>query len=687
MSCDNSYIFPQGVQMKRSLNIGIALIAMLLLLGCNFDPPNTAKAVDDNATVTSGQSVTIDVLANDEDSSGVHNPTKWIRSATQPTHGTVVVDKNLTIIYTADAGFVGKDRFTYTLGIHSMTDEANVTVTVIPAPLPPVALPQSDAGEDKEVVAGKSVELNGTCFVTAGTIKSCIWYEGSRKLPDQEALRGGTSISANQQKIRLMYAPATPGIHTLRLVAIDGNNHQAEDETKVRALDPKTIPHDKVFFEWNDGTHGSEPWVSNGTVVETKMLKDIAIDGNNSSPEFSNVVINGYTFFAATSGDKYDRELWRTNGTTDGTVQVVDIAKEPGHGSHPRNLCKIESTLYFLALDGNTSDSNNWDGNKSLWKSTGEIGNATKVENFGDFSSSGYTAPGYLRAVGSKLLFQKDYDDGNGANWNPWVSDGMNQAVRVAGDTFKGAYDSFSWNGAVYQEKYYTSANDGAIGDEVWMWDYANNTATLLIDINDDGTKGSSPNSFIVTGGKLFFTATKARGAGDSEEYDRSLWVTDGTNTEVVKDDNATPSTNRDRFSDMTAMGDTLYFVYLEVDNSGNTIGRGTLWRSEGTETSTIPVKEINVTSSTLKATDDTLFFQVEGDESTGGLWISDGTETGTHRVKAFGPNVYWYDSFVKDGLYYFILDDADNGKRELWRSDGTALGTLKLLATDHAPG
>jgi ELWxxDGT repeat protein len=100
-----------------------------------------------------------------------------------------------------------------------------------------------------------------------------------------------------------------------------------------------------------------------------------------------------------------------------------------------------------------------------------------------------------------------------------------------------------------------------------------------------------------------------------------------------------------------------------------------------------VQVNDINLTSGTLKAIDDTLFFWVEGDEAVQGIWASKGDETSTHRIKAFSTDVYWFDSFVKDGIYYFILDNADNGKRELWRSDGTEAGTFKLIETAFAGG
>ncbi len=435
-----------------------------------------------------------------------------------------------------------------------------------------------------------------------------------------------------------------------------------------------TSAHGKVFFEWDDGEHGLEPWVSDGTDEGTKMLKDIMPDGDHSSPYFPSIIIDDHTFFVADADDV--RTIWETDGTTEGTVLAGASGDLQG-----MDIVQIGTSIYYITTEDN--------GSTTLRKTAGDGDHQDAlVENFGDYSDTGITPPGYLRVTGDKLLFQKDNDVGNGANWNPWFSNGTDPAERVGGDTFEGDYDSFSWKGTVYHSLYFTAANDGQSGDEVWMWNYADNTVELLLDINDDGAKGSHPDNFIVATDKLYFTATNPRVSGEAEEYDASLWVTDGskTNTMVIKDDEATPPDvgTRNRFSDMTAMDGKLYFCYLNVNENNETIGTGTLWRSEGSTATTVQVNDINLSSGTLKATNDTLFFWVEGDDTVQGIWTSSGDDASTKRVKAIsGSNLYVIDSFVNDGLYYFEIEDDENMKKQLWRSDGTEEGTFKLIESD----
>jgi ELWxxDGT repeat protein len=71
-----------------------------------------------------------------------------------------------------------------------------------------------------------------------------------------------------------------------------------------------------VFFSATDGTHGSEPWVTDGTTQGTQMLKDISPDDAGSDIRQS-VFWNNELYFTV-SGDG----LWKTNGTREGTVRV-----------------------------------------------------------------------------------------------------------------------------------------------------------------------------------------------------------------------------------------------------------------------------------------------------------------------------------------------------------------------------
>ncbi|MEM8935523.1 MAG: cadherin-like domain-containing protein [Pseudomonadota bacterium] len=94
-------------------------------LDLSSDAPNTSN---DSATVSRNGSVVIDVLANDSDPDG--DPLS-VDGFLHPAHGSVSVNSNGTVTYTADPNYVGQDDFTYWAedDMGNMTS-ALVTVTV-----------------------------------------------------------------------------------------------------------------------------------------------------------------------------------------------------------------------------------------------------------------------------------------------------------------------------------------------------------------------------------------------------------------------------------------------------------------------------------------------------------------------------------------------------------------------------
>ena len=113
----------------------------------NIDVIPIVDAIDDMVATNQDQTVTIDVLANDNDI-----PTAGTITTTDPTNGTVVIDDNGTpndpsddtIIYTPDPGFSGTDTFTYTL-CDTVGNCSTATVTVIVNP-PGVDIDSDDDG-------------------------------------------------------------------------------------------------------------------------------------------------------------------------------------------------------------------------------------------------------------------------------------------------------------------------------------------------------------------------------------------------------------------------------------------------------------------------------------------------------------------------------------------------------------
>ena len=120
------------------------------------DPP---VAVDDPVTARSGSSVQVQVTANDYDPDG---EAIAVSSHGQPGHGDVEIANASTVVYTPDAGYVGRDRFDYSIVDGNGTeDSATVVVELLPSATnsPPVGTPD-DAQTGPQMPVVVEVLLN-----------------------------------------------------------------------------------------------------------------------------------------------------------------------------------------------------------------------------------------------------------------------------------------------------------------------------------------------------------------------------------------------------------------------------------------------------------------------------------------------------------------------------------------------
>ena len=110
-----------------------------------------------------------------------------------------------------------------------------------------------------------------------------------------------------------------------------------------------TVIGNRAFLVADDGVHGEELWITDGTVAGTRIVRDLAPGSSPSRPR-QLTVAGGRLFFTATDG-VHGLELWESDGTAAGTRMVQDLAPG-GASSQPDELTANGGSLYFTADDG-----------------------------------------------------------------------------------------------------------------------------------------------------------------------------------------------------------------------------------------------------------------------------------------------------------------------------------------------
>jgi ELWxxDGT repeat protein len=328
-----------------------------------------------------------------------------------------------------------------------------------------------------------------------------------------------------------------------------------------------TLVGNLLFFTADDGVHGRELWVSDGTTGGTRMVKDIWPGSYGAAPD-QMLAFGPVLYFAANDG-QHGIELWRSDGTEAGTFLVSDIYPgddiySPGvpGSSSPRRLTRMGNSLFFVA---------NIEAEVFIWRSLGVSATTSVFSGPEDNFLSGFIA------ADSRLFFLHDNDEGEASLW--WSDGAYAEPLRF----FSGLYphDLTALGG-----KLYFSAGGGEPqfwgepeGEELWVSDGTSGGTVRVKDIWP-GVDSASPGFIQVMNGKLYFAATDGH-------HGRELWVSDGLakGTTLLKD--LTPGAGGSKPENLTATAGLLFF-------SADTPGRGREpWVSNGWEGGTFALGDI----------------------------------------------------------------------------------------------
>ena len=193
--------------------------------------PLTPIASNDVATVVTGQSITLDVLANDIDNEG-----KGIQIVadgfTQGGNGTVVLVNN-QLVYTPKADFIGTDSFTYTI-IDASGDKSVATVTI--------HVIESTTGGDNKVPEAKddTVSIDKNEAVTINVLDNDIDNEGNgiKITAITQASNGNVTINSDGKSV--YYKPNTDylGTDSFSYTITDASGDSSTATVNITIEDP-----------------------------------------------------------------------------------------------------------------------------------------------------------------------------------------------------------------------------------------------------------------------------------------------------------------------------------------------------------------------------------------------------------------------------------------------------------------
>jgi trimeric autotransporter adhesin len=416
-----------------------------------------------------------------------------------------------------------------------------------------------------------------------------------------------------------------------------------------------------VLFFANDGTTGMQLWQSDGTLVNTVLLKSLA-PNIPSSFNYSYIIpkiglLDNTNLIVAPKDDSNSSALWKTDGTNANTSKIKDIYISD---FTPLDFTKYNNKLFFNAIQSGFSFVT------ELWETDGTT--AGTIRFLDAYPSAGIAEVNSFYVFNNLMFFFNNTGVSyNNAVWR--TNDASGGTFKLANYTTAPAFVEYNNN------LYYKHPNGELVRTDGTV---AN---TVTVSAISPFVANGQVNELAVANNLMFFPQKTSAGTTGNE-----LWKSDGTiaGTAIVKDINV--GTANASPQNLVALNNNLYFLAYDGTNYG-------LWKTDGSAANTTLIKtldsKINVTYYLgLINVNNTLFFTFNDGVNGYELWKSDGTTVGTVLVKNINPNgSSMPQNFTNiNGKLYFTADDGIHGT-EFWVSDGTAAGTAMLYDVNVGVG
>jgi uncharacterized repeat protein (TIGR02059 family) len=354
-------------------------------------------------------------------------------------------------------------------------------------------------------------------------------------------------------------------------------------------VDGASLPDGRFVFAANNGTSGTEPWISDGTDAGTVLLRDLysssSKNGSTNSNPYGFVTLGEKVVFIANVNKMADdtlsekgQELVITDGTTSGTV-VYDLAAGSA-SSYPQIIGQLNGYLYFSTQT-------------AIYRTNGG-----QPEKLTDWTYSGVSILGYS----DQKAYLTKIDEARG--YELWVADISTRTVSLVKDILPGTGSSFA--GHSYSVRF-------MVGNKFVFTAYKSATEVSLF-----VTDGTEAKTFeIVTANILQIQAL----TNDVVVYRTS------TGLYSFQIGNSAPR------------GVTLSDVALtqsfqkDKDQIFYQITGGSLYATGGTLASTVKLAD-KVLQYKVIADDAIYFTQTNTNTTNLALWFSDGTASGTRFIE-----------------------------------------------------
>jgi ELWxxDGT repeat protein len=382
----------------------------------------------------------------------------------------------------------------------------------------------------------------------------------------------------------------------------------------------------RVFFVGDDGTHGAEPWVSDGSPGSARLLADLEPGAAGSRPQGFQEVGGSVLFFREQAGRW---ELWRTDGTSDGTARLA--TPRPGRLNIPpgRMHPVAGGAVFFLQTAVPCR--------RELWVTDATAGGTRLLASHRPEHCPDADRPQVLTLEGipGTVFFVADdgthglelwRTDGSPAGTYALTDLGPEEHLVEASPTGRPA---LALDGRIF-----FAVESPGHGIELWASDGSPADARLAVDLCP-GPCSSRPDLFTVLDGRLFLSAYDDRFGVHEWHIGRELWLSDGTeagtermtDVEGLFDVRSTP----------VRFGDRAFFIGDDGPDSG-------LWRfdredgavflTRGVEFSGLVSRQLPV------AMLDGVMLLVGRFGAGLEPWVSDGTPAGTRLLADLQPPV-----------------------------------------------